>query len=170
MSDARGILESEIMSIPTVIAFHYTLKDKSGATIDSSEGADPLYVMLGKGHIVKGLDDVLPGMNVGDKDTIIVSAENGYGPVNDELRLKVRKDQFPPDANLKQGDQFQASPEPGSPVFTVMKIEGDEIFVDGNHPLAGVELHFDIEVMEKRPADPEELAHGHAHGPGGHGH
>ena len=158
------------MSIPTVVAFHYTLKDKEGTTIDSSAGGDPLYVMLGKGHIVKGLDDVLPGMSVGDKDTIIVAPENGYGPVNGELRLKVTKDQFPPEANLKEGDQFQGSPEPGSPVFTVMKIEGDDIFIDGNHPLAGVELHFDVEVMVKRAAEQEELAHGHAHGPGGHGH
>ena len=158
------------MSIPTVMAFHYTLKDSNGTTIDSSDGRDPLYVMLEKGHIVRGLDKVLPGMNVGDKDTIIVSAEEGYGPVNDELRLKVRKDQFPPDANLQEGMQFQTSPEPGAPVFTVMKIENDDIYIDGNHPLAGVELHFDVEVMEKRPADPEEIAHGHAHGPGGHHH
>ncbi len=158
------------MSIPTVIGFHYTLKDKNGTTIDSSEGKDPLYVMLGKGHIVKGLDDVLPDMDKGDKKTIIVSEQDGYGPVNDDLRLKVGRNQFPSDANLTEGMQFQTSQEPGAPVFTVMKVDGDDIYIDGNHPLAGVELHFDVEVVEKRPADPEELAHGHAHGPGGHHH
>lgn len=158
------------MAIPTVMAFHYTLNDKDGNTIDSSAGKDPLYVMLGKGHIVKGLDEVLPDLNVGDKQTFVVAPEDGYGMVNEELRLKVMRNQFPPDANLQQGMQFQTSPEPGAPVFTVMKIDGDDVYIDANHMLAGVELHFDIEVMEKRPADPEEIAHGHAHGPGGHHH
>jgi len=158
------------MSIPTVIAFHYTLKDDKGTEIDSSKGGQPLYVMLGKGHIVKGLDSVLPDMKVGDKKTIVVSPDDGYGPVNDELRVRVKKDQFPPDTVLNVGDQFQTSPEPGAPVFTVMNIENDEIFIDGNHPLAGQELHFDVHIMEKRPAGPEEIAHGHAHGPNAHGH
>jgi len=158
------------MSIPTVMAFHYTLKDKNGTEIDSSSGGQPLNVMLGKGHIVKGLDDVLPEMNVGDKKTVIVSPEDGYGLVNEELRLKVLRDQFPPGTQLQQGMQFQTAPEPGAPVFTVVKIEGDDIYIDANHMLAGQELHFDIEVMEKRAAQPEEIAHGHAHGPVGHEH
>jgi len=158
------------MSETIVMGFHYTLKDKEGNVIDSSQGRDPLYVMLGRGHIVKGLDKVLPELAVGDTRNIVVSPEEGYGAVNEELRLKVREDQFPPGTTLKQGDQFQTSQEPGAPVFTVMKIENGDVFIDGNHPLAGVDLHFDIEVMEKRPADAEELAHGHAHGPGGHPH
>ncbi len=158
------------MSIPTVVGFHYTLKDKDGAEIDSSSGGHPLYVMLGKGHIVQGLDKVLPDMKQGDKRTIIVSPDEGYGAVNDELRLRVPRNQFPADANLAVGVQFQASPERGAPVFTVMKLEGDDVFIDGNHQLAGVELHFDVEIVEKRPANQEELAHGHAHGPGGHHH
>jgi len=67
--------------------------------------------------------------------------------------------------------QFQTSPEPGAPIFTIMHIDEEEmIYLDGNHPLAGHELHFDIEVVEKRPAEMEEIAHGHAHGPGGHHH
>jgi len=158
------------MSIPTVMAFHYTLEDKDGNEIDSSSGGEPLYVMLGKGHIVKGLDNVLPDLDVGDKKTVIVSPDDGYGEVNEELRLKVQKSQFPAGTDIQEGMQFQTEPRPGAPVFTVMKVDGDEVYIDGNHMLAGVELHFDVEVMEKRPADPEELAHGHAHGPGGHGH
>lgn len=158
------------MSIPTVVGFHYTLKDKEGTKIDSSAGGEPLYVMLGKGHIVPGLDKVIPNMKTGDKKVVIVAPEDGYGPVNDELRLRVPRNQFPPEAQLQIGMQFQASPEPGAPVFTVMKIEDEDIFIDGNHQLAGVELHFDIEIMEMRPANQEELAHGHAHGPGGHHH
>lgn len=156
--------------IPTVMAFHYTLKDKDGNQIDSSSGGQPLYVMLGKGHIVKGLDNVLPDLNVGDKKTVVVSPEDGYGPVNEELRLKVQKSQFPAGTEIQEGMQFQTEQRPGAPVFTVMKVDNDDVYIDGNHMLAGVELHFDVEVMEKRPADPEELAHGHAHGPGAHHH
>ncbi len=158
------------MAIPTVVAFHYTLKDKDGNEIDSSAGGQPLYVMLGKGHIVKGLDKVLPDLDVGDKKTIVVSPDEGYGPVDDELRIKVQKSQFPAGTDIKEGMQFQTEQRPGAPVFTVMKVDGDEVYIDGNHMLAGVELHFDIEVMEKRPAEMEEIAHGHAHGPGGHHH
>ncbi len=158
------------MSETTVMGFHYTLKDKNGTVIDSSEGGQPLVVMLGRGHIVPGLDQALPDLGVGDKKNIVLAPDEAYGPANDELRLKVRKDQFPPDTTLKVGDQFQTQPEPGAPVFTVMKVEGDEIFIDGNHPLAGVELHFDIEVTEKRAATEEELAHGHAHAGGSCGH
>ena len=158
------------MSIPTIVAFHYTLDDQDGNRIDSSEGRDPLYVMLGKGHIVKGLDNILPEMDVGEKRKIVIPPADGYGLVNDELRLKVPRDQFPPDADIQVKSQFQTSPEPGSPIFTVMHIEDDMIFIDGNHPLAGHDLHFDIEIVEKRPANPEEIAHGHAHGPGGHHH
>jgi len=157
------------MSIPTVIAFHYSLKDQNGTEIDSSEGKHPLYVMLGKGHIVQGLDEVLPDMDVGEKRTVIVSPEKGYGTVNESLRLKVSRDQFPPETELKVRDQFQTSQDGNARLYTVMHIDGDMIYIDGNHPLAGHELHFDIEIVEKRPADPEEIAHGHAHGPDAHG-
>ena len=153
-----------------VMGFHYTLKDKDGNVIDSSDGKDPLYVMLGRGHIVKGLDDLLPSLEVGDKRTVEVQPDQGYGQINEELRMKVPRDNFPPGTELKLRDQFQTSQEPGAPVFTVMKIEDDMIFIDGNHPLAGVELHFDIEITEKRTATEEELAHGHAHAGGSCGH
>lgn len=159
------------MAIPTVVAFHYTLKDKDGNEIDSSAGGQPLYVMLGKGHIVKGLDEILPSLEKGDKKKVVIQPEDGYGVVDESLRMKVPRNQFPPDAELKVKMQFQTSPEPGAPIFTIMHIDEEEmIYLDGNHPLAGHELHFDIEVVEKRPAEMEEIAHGHAHGPGGHHH
>ncbi len=153
------------MSIPTVVGFHYTLKDPTGAEIDSSKGGNPFYVMLGRSHIVKGLDEALQRMDAGEKKHISISPEDGYGAMNEDLRLKVHKDQFPAGAELNIGDQFQTEPEPGAPIFTVKHIEDDYIYIDGNHPLAGVELHFDVELLEKRPANPEEIAHGHAHGP-----
>lgn len=168
----RGeFFKGPIMSIPTVAVFHYSLKDKDGNLIDDSKGRDPLHVMLGKGHIVKGLDEALPNMKAGVKKTITVSPEDGYGVVDESLRLKVPRDQFPPDADIQLKMQFQTSQEPGAPLFTVMHIDEDGlIYIDGNHPLAGHELHFDVEIVEMRPADPEEIAHGHAHAPGRHDH
>ena len=108
-----------------VMGFHYTLKDKDGNVIDSSDGKDPLYVMLGRGHIVKGLDDLLPSLEVGDKRTVEVQPDQGYGQINEELRMKVPRDNFPPGTELKLRDQFQTSQEPGAPVFTVMHIDDE---------------------------------------------
>jgi len=174
MSFLSGEIETQgnaDMSIPTVAIFHYALRDKDGNEIDNSAGKDPLAVMLGKGHIVKGLDDIIPTMKKGDKKTVIIKPEDGYGVVDESLRMKVPRDQFPPDADIQVKMQFQTSSEPGAPVFTVMHIDEEGlIYIDGNHPLAGHDLHFDLEIVDMRPAGPEEIAHGHAHGPGGHAH
>jgi FKBP-type peptidyl-prolyl cis-trans isomerase SlyD len=153
-----------------VIGFHYTLKDKEGTVIDTSEGQTPLLFLEGSGHIIPGLETVVLTMNVGDKKNIVVPAKDGYGEVVDDLRITVNKDQFPEGAELSVGDQFQVNEEPNAPVFTVMALEGAEVHIDGNHPMAGIELHFDVEITEKREATEEEVSHGHAHGEGGHHH
>jgi len=150
-----------------VIGFHYSLKDKEGNLIDSSEGQNPLLILEGTGHIIPGLEKEISPMNVGDKKNVQVKPEEGYGEVIDDLKIAVKKSQFPEDANLKVGDQFQVNEDPSAPLFTVMKIEGEDVHIDGNHPMAGKELFFDIEVTEKREATKEELSHGHAHGKGG---
>jgi len=153
-----------------VIGFHYTLKDKEGTTIDSSEGQTPLLFLEGSGHIIPGLEKELTNMNVGDKNKIVVPAKDGYGEVIEDLRITVKRDQFPEGAELNLGDQFQVNEEPNAPVFTIVGLEADEVNIDGNHPMAGVELHFDVEITEKRQATQEEVDHGHAHGEGGHNH
>ncbi len=153
-----------------VIGFHYTLKDKEGNLIDTSEGQSPLLFLVGSGHIIPGLEKEVVQMNVGDKKQVTISPEDGYGPIVDDLKITVKKTQFPADANLQLGDQFQVNEEPNAPVFTVVGLEGDDVHVDGNHPMAGVELHFDVEITEKREATEEEVSHGHAHGEGGHNH
>ncbi len=159
------------MSIPNVATFHYALRDKDGNEIDNSSEKGPISIMLGKGHIVQGLDELLPTMKKGEKKSVVIPPEKGYGVVDESLRLKVPRNQFPPDADVKLRMQFQTSDEPGAPLFTVMHIDEDGfVYVDGNHPLAGHDLHFDIEIVDMRPADPDEIAHGHAHGPGGHQH
>jgi FKBP-type peptidyl-prolyl cis-trans isomerase SlyD len=153
-----------------VIGFHYTLKDQAGTVIDSSEGQAPLLVLEGTGHIIPGLEKEISPMNVGDKKNVHVKAEEGYGNIIDDLKITVKKSQFPEDANLKIGDQFQVNEDPSAPLFTVISIEGEDVNIDGNHPMAGKDLFFDIEITEKRDATAEELSHGHAHGAGGHNH
>lgn len=153
-----------------VIGFHYTLTDKSGQTLDSSIGDEPLYFLEGAQQIIPGLEAVIALMNVGDKRKIEVKAADAYGDINPELVVKVKKTQFPPDAELTVGDQFQVNNDAHSPVFTIMSVDTEEVTVDGNHPMAGKDLFFDVEIVGVRPATPEEVTHGHAHGAHGHGH
>lgn len=153
-----------------VIGFHYTLTDKTGTTLDSSIGDEPLYFLEGAQQIIPGLESVIALMNVGDKRKIEVKAQDAYGDINPELVVKVKKTQFPPGAELNVGDQFQVNNDAHSPVFTIMAIDSDEVTVDGNHPMAGKDLFFDVEIVGSRAATQEEITHGHAHGAHGHGH
>lgn len=153
-----------------VIGFHYTLTDKSGQIIDTSVGAEPLVFLEQSHQIIPGLERALILLSVGDKRKIEVKAEDAYGDVNQELIIEVKKSQFPPDAELQVGDQFQVNEDPHAPVFTIMNITNDSVQVDGNHPMAGKDLFFDVEITMNRPATAEEMSHGHAHGPGGHHH
>jgi FKBP-type peptidyl-prolyl cis-trans isomerase SlyD len=153
-----------------VIGFHYTLTDKSGTTLDSSIGDEPLYFLEGAQQIIPGLESVLGLMNVGDKRKIEVKSQDAYGEINPELIVKVKRTQFPPDANLQIGDQFQVNNDNHSPVFTIISVETEEVTVDGNHPMAGKDLFFDVEIIGMREATQEEIGHGHAHGAHGHGH
>lgn len=154
-----------------IIGFHYTLKDKDGAVLDSSRERDPLLIMTDRRQIIPGLEAELLSLAVGEKKTIIVAPKDGYGEVNEKLRMRVPRDQFPADVEPRTGLQFQSDIGEGQPrLFTVMKTDKDYAYVDGNDLLAGKELHFDVELTEKRAPTDEELAHGHAHGPGGHHH
>lgn len=158
-------LKGKIMS-KQVIGFHYTLKDNNGGLIDSSEGQEPLIFLEGSGQIIPGLEvEILP-MAIGDKKNIEVKAADAYGDIIEDLKIIVQKSQFPSGQNLKIGDQFQVNEDAHAPIFTVIKIEGEDVHVDGNHPMAGHDLFFDIEITEKRLATEDELSHGHAHGVG----
>ncbi|MAX65545.1 MAG: peptidylprolyl isomerase [Bacteriovoracaceae bacterium] len=153
-----------------VIGFHYTLKDKDGNVIDSSENATPLLFLEGSGQIIPGLEKEITSLNVGDKKNVEVKAADAYGDVIQDLQITVQKSQFPDGKEIAVGDQFQVNNEPNAPIFTVVGIEDENVHIDGNHPMAGHDLFFDIEITEKRSATEEELAHGHAHGAGGHQH
>lgn len=154
-----------------VVDLGYSLKNSEGEILDRADAKDPFTYLHGSHQIVPGLEVSLEGLKVGDKKQVVVAPEDGYGVEDPRLRLKVKKSQFPTDVPLEEGMQFQASVGNGeSVVFTVQAIEDEEVHVDGNHPLAGETLHFDVEVLSIRDATPEELEHGHAHGPDGHGH
>jgi FKBP-type peptidyl-prolyl cis-trans isomerase SlyD len=149
-----------------VAAIHYTLKNNEGEVIDSSEGRDPLYYLHGAGNLISGMEEGLEGRNTGDKFTLKITPEKGYGEVDPEMVQKVPRTAFGTQ-EVKPGMKFSTNQ---GGVVTVTEVEADNITVDANHPLAGVELNFDVEVMEVRNATDEELSHGHVHGPGGHHH
>lgn len=158
-------LEDRFMKIEDkcVVLFDYTLTDDDGDVIDSSEGYEPLAYLHGYGNIVPGLERELSGKQVGDKFTVSVSPEEGYGERNEALQQEVPRDRFVGIDDLTLGMQLNAEVEDGHVVVTVVAIDDDVVTVDGNHPLAGVTLNFQIDVREIREATPEELEHGHVH-------
>jgi FKBP-type peptidyl-prolyl cis-trans isomerase SlyD len=153
-----------------VVLIHYTLTNDDGKVLDSSSGREPLAYLHGKGNIISGLESALDGKQAGDKLNVRVEPAEGYGVRDDALVQQVPRRQFG-GANLKPGMQFHAQTSQGhARVVTVTRVVGDMVTVDGNHPLAGEALNFDVEVAEVRDATQEELEHGHVHGPGGHHH
>jgi FKBP-type peptidyl-prolyl cis-trans isomerase SlyD len=153
-----------------VAYFHYTLTNDAGETLDSSAGREPLPYLHGGGNIVPGLEKALTGKKAGDKLKVDVTPEDGYGPRVEALVQVVPKSAFEGVADLKPGMQFQAESNMGPVSVVVTDVTGDNVTVDGNHPLAGQTLHFDVEITEVREATTEEVLHGHVHGAGGHHH
>ncbi len=152
-----------------VVSIHYTLTDNSGNTLDSSAGRNPLFYIHGMGNLIPGMEEGLEGKGRGDKLQIKVSPEKGYGVRDERLLQKVPRSAFG-SQEVKTGMQFRADAGGGPQVVTVTEVGFETVTVDGNHPLAGVELNFAVEVMDVRLATADEIAHGHVHGPGGHHH
>lgn len=155
----------------TVVNLAYTLKNHEGEVLDSADENDPFVYLHGASQILPGLEKPLEGLKPGDTKKIEVKAADGYGEINSELKLTVKRSQFPEGAELTEGMQFETEgPDGAGYVFLVERVEGDQVHLDGNHPLAGQDLFFDVRVLEVRDATEEEKAHGHAHGPDGHHH
>ena len=155
-----------------VASFHYTLRNGNGEgeVIDTSEGREPLAYLHGAGNIVPGLERQLVGKRVGDAFDAVVEPDEGYG-VRDGSPQPVDRSAFPEGMPLSVGMMLHAeTPDREVVPLWVVQIEDDKVWVDENHPLAGVTLHFTIEVTEIRDASDVELEHGHPHGPGGHDH
>lgn len=147
-----------------VVSIHYTLKNGNGEQMDSSSGGAPLKYLHGAQNIVPGLEAALDGKAPGDSLQVVVKPEDAYGQVNPALVQKVPRAAFEGVEDIRPGMQFQAQgPQGQVQLITVESVEGDEVTVNGNHPLAGEELHFDVTVEEVRQATDEEVAHGHAH-------
>jgi len=153
-----------------VVSIHYKLTNDDGDILDSSEGQEPLAYLHGLGNIIPGLENALNGRAVGDKFSVTVAPADGYGERDNEMVQSVPKSAFQGVDQILPGMQFQAQSPEGMQLVTVIDVDGDEVILDGNHPMAGITLTFDVEVTEIRDATDEELEHGHVHGPGGHHH
>ena len=135
------------------VRIHYTGTLTDGTVFDTSQGRDPLEFEVGSGAIIPGLDAAIPGMTVGDAKTVNVPADQAYGPVNDQARQAVPRDTIPADIPLDIGTQLQMQTPQGQVVpVTVADVSDSEVTLDANHPLAGKDLTFAIEMVEIKAA------------------
>jgi len=152
-----------------VVSIHYTVRDEDGVQLDSSEGRDPLVYLHGAHNIIPGLELALEGKKVGEQLQISIAPEEAYGEHLDHLVESVPVEAFG-EQPVEVGMRFEAQTEQGPLSVVITAIDGEHVTVDGNHPLAGKPLSFDVTITDIRDASAEEVAHGHAHGPGGHHH
>jgi len=163
--------ENLIIADGLVVVLNYTLRSDEGEVIDSSTADDPMAYLHGADNIVPGLEQALTGKTVGFSGHVKVDPEDGYGERDDLPPQPVPRSAFPANMTLAAGMQFMTEGPNGEhvPVW-IARVEGDQVFVDPQHPLAGKTLNFDVEVLAVRPASADEMNHGHPHGPDGHGH
>jgi len=153
-----------LISDKMVVGIHYTLTDTDGNVLDSSNQSEPLVYLHGAGNIVVGLEKALMGKSVGDQVAVRVEPEEGYGTINSELIKTVDRSVFRGVEDIQVGMSFQAQTADGSvEPIKITAVEGDQITIDSNHPLAGTILNFDVEVISIREATSIEIDHRHAH-------
>ncbi|HZJ94802.1 MAG TPA: peptidylprolyl isomerase [Thiopseudomonas sp.] len=154
-----------------VVSIDYTLSNDAGEVLDSSNGAEPLVYLHGAGNIIAGLENALTGKQVNDELEVSIEPEDAYGEYKAELITTLGREMFEGVDELQVGMQFHASaPDGGMQIVTIREIDGDDVIIDGNHPLAGQQLNFKVKVVDIRAASEDEIAHGHVHGAGGHQH
>lgn len=154
-----------------VVTFNYTLKGENGEMLDSTEKGGPFSFVTGNLQVLPGLEDALSSMIIGSKKNIKLAAADAYGEYDEGAVQKVKRNLFPEEAELEIGiSYFAKSPEGQHLQFIITEIENDVITANFNHPLAGKNLEFDVELIDVRDATAEEISHGHVHGPGGHHH
>jgi len=158
---------SECITDGKVVYFHYTLTNPEGEILDSSQDREPLGYLHGAQNIVPGLEQQLTGRSVGESLTAVVPPASGYGIRNDEAVHSLPKSAFPEDMEIHPGMPIALEAEGGAVVHCfIISIEEETVVLDANHPLAGVTLHFDVEITGMRDANEEEKQHGHPHEPG----
>ena len=154
-----------------VVTMNYEVADDQGQLIDRSEEGGPLAYIHGNGQLIPGLETALEGRGKGDKIAVDVPPEQGYGERDEEGVQTVARNQFDDSVEIEVGMQFEAQDDDeGHQIVTVVAVDGENITLDTNHPLAGKSLRFEVEILDVRDASAEELSHGHVHGPGGHDH
>jgi FKBP-type peptidyl-prolyl cis-trans isomerase SlyD len=154
-----------------VVTMNYEVADDQGQLIDRSEEGGPLAYIHGNGQLIPGLESALEGRGKGDKVAVDVPPEQGYGERDEEGVQTVARNQFDDSVEIEVGMQFEAQDDDeGHQIVTVVAVDGENITLDTNHPLAGKSLRFEVEILDVRDASAEELSHGHVHGPGGHDH
>lgn len=147
----------------TIVTLEYTLKDETGEVIDSSEG-EPLEYLHGHGQLLPGLEQALEGKKKGVKLDVKVAPEDAYGEHDPDRIIQIERQELPEDMTPEIGLELATDGPDGSPVtLWIVDIEGDTITLDGNHPLAGQLLHFEVQIHNVRQATPEEIEHGHEH-------
>ena len=156
------------ISQDSVVTIHYTLKDDAGEVIDSSASGEPLMYLHGHGNLIPGLERELTGHEVGEQLSVRVAPADGYGEHDERLVQSVPLDALRGVKDVKAGMRLSAQTDEGPRSVTVTEVCGESVTLDGNHPLAGKSLNFDVRIEGVRPATEEELAHGHVHGPGSH--
>lgn len=150
----------------TAVTIDYTLRNDDGDILDQSTGGNPLVYLHGHGNIIPGLEAALSGRSAGDSCSVRIDPEQAYGLADQALIQVVPRDRFQGVDSLEVGMQFRAQTSQGPITITVTSVEGNEVTVDGNHPLAGVFLNFDVMIRDVRDATPEEIEHGHIHSGG----
>lgn len=154
----------------TVVTLNYTLKNSEGEILDTSEGREPLVYLHGVGGLIPGLEAELEGKEKGNSLNVVIAPEDAYGKRSEDLMHVVPKSGFQGDEEMQVGMQVQLQTEQGPAIATIAAIEGENVTLDLNHPLADMELHFAVDVLDLRDATEDEISHGHVHGPGGHHH
>lgn len=157
---------SEAITADKAVTIHYAVKNPAGEVLDKSSEEQPLAFIFGRGMLIPGLEKALEGKTAGDTFSADVAAEEAYGERHDGLIQAVPRQMFG-ENEVEPGMQFRASTDQGEQSVLVVEVNDDTVTVDGNHPLAGVNLSFDVEVVDVREATAEELEHGHVHGKGG---
>jgi FKBP-type peptidyl-prolyl cis-trans isomerase SlyD len=153
-----------------VVTMEYTLH-VDGEKIDSSEGQEPLQFLVGYGNIISGLEREMMGMKIGDSKDVVIQPADAYGEFDEEAFLEVPRGEFPTDMPVEEGLELTVRDDSGQARYArIDAVEGDNVTLNFNHPLAGDELHFNIKVVGLREPTDEELQHGHVHQPGGHHH
>jgi FKBP-type peptidyl-prolyl cis-trans isomerase SlyD len=171
VDEERTVSDEQKVGAGKVVSIEYVLTDPAGKELDRSAEGKPLLYLHGAHNIVQGLEEALEGKSVGDSVEVRVPPEKGYGPKRNVKPQRILRSKFPEHATVEKGARFLMPGPEGRPFpIWVTKVQGREVHVSPEHPLAGQTLCFTATVREVRDATGEEKEHGHPHGPGGHGH